>query len=109
MYARVTQFSIPPEKFNDFVEHLKSAIPLVRQETGFRGLFLLRVENSNPPDVRLATFWETQQAMRDSERNLYTEEVLSRVLAFAHGFPIMREEEVILHDFASAAVRAAFS
>lgn len=109
MYVRVTQFSIPSDKLNDFMAALNSAIPLVKQERGFHGLLLLRVEKSSPPDVRLMTFWETQQAMRDSEDNLYTDEVLARVLAFAQGFPVMREEEVILNDFAKAVAKAASS
>jgi len=59
MHARVTQFSVPSEKVNDFIEALNSAIPLMHQQKGFRALLVLRVENSNPPDVRVLTIWET--------------------------------------------------
>lgn len=102
MHARVTQFSVPSEKVNDFIEALNSAIPLVHQQKGFRALLVLRVENSNPPDVRVMTIWETQQALRESENNLYFYQALSRALKFAKGFPVIREEEVLVHDFAKA-------
>lgn len=56
--------------------------------------------------MRLVTFWETRHAMRDSKGNLCTDEVVARVLAFAHGFPVMREEEVMLGDFIKAGAKA---
>jgi heme-degrading monooxygenase HmoA len=106
MYARVTQFSVPSEKLNDFIDALNSAIPLMRQRAGFQALLVLRVEKSNPPDVRVMTIWETQQALRESENNLYFYQALARALAFAKGFPVIREEEVVLHDFAKIATAA---
>lgn len=111
MHARVTQFSVPSEKLNDFVDSLNSAIPMMRQRIGFQALLVLRVENSNPPDVRVMTIWETQQALHESESNVYFYQALARALAFAKGFPVIREEEVVLHDFAklaSAASAASF-
>ncbi len=106
MHARVTQFSIPSEKLNDFLDALNSAIPLMRQRAGFQALLVLRVENSNPPDVRVMTIWETQQALHDSESNVHFYQALARVLAFAKGFPVIREEEVVLYDFAKIAAAA---
>jgi len=106
MHARVTQFSVPTEKLNDFIDALNSAIPLMRQRNGFQALLVLHVEKSNPPDVRVMTIWETQQALRESENNLYFYQALARALAFAKGFPVIREEEVVLHDFAKVATAA---
>lgn len=106
MHARVTQFSVPSEKLNDFVDTLNSAIPLMRQRIGFQALLVLRVENSNPPDVRVMTIWETQQALHESESNVYFYQALARALVFAKGFPVIREEEVVLHDFAKVASAA---
>lgn len=108
MHARVTQFSVPSEKVNEFVESLNSTIPLMRQQKGFQALLVLRVEKSNPADVRVMTLWESQQALHESENNVYFYQALARALAFAKGFPLIREEEVVLHDFADAA-RAASS
>jgi heme-degrading monooxygenase HmoA len=106
MHARVTQFSVPSEKLNDFVDTLNSAIPLMRQRRGFQALLVLRVEKSDPPDVRVMTIWESQQALHESENNLYFYQALARALAFAKGFPVIREEEVLVHDFAKVATRA---
>jgi hypothetical protein len=36
--ARVTHFTIPSEKLNDFIAALNSAIPLTRQQNGFQAL-----------------------------------------------------------------------
>jgi heme-degrading monooxygenase HmoA len=109
MYARVTQFSVPSENLNDFTNALNLAIPLMRQREGFRALLVLRVESSNPPDVRVMTIWETQQALQESESNLYFYQALARAMSFAKGFPVIREEEVVVYDFAkvSAAASAA--
>jgi quinol monooxygenase YgiN len=101
MHARVTQFSVPSEKLNDFTESLVTAVPLMRQRKGFVALLVLRVELSNPPDVRVMTIWESQQALQESENNLYFYQALTRALAFAKGFPVIREEEVVLYDFAN--------
>ena len=106
MHARVTQFSVPSEKLNDFVDTLNSAIPLKRQRIGFQALLVLRVENSNPPDVRVMTIWETQQALHESESSVYFYLALARALVFAKGFPVIRAEEVVLHDFAKVASAA---
>jgi hypothetical protein len=43
VHARVTQYSIPSEKLNEFREALNSAIPLMRQRKGFQALLVLRV------------------------------------------------------------------
>lgn len=111
MHARVTQFTVPSEKLNEFIASLNATIPLMRQRKGFQALLVLRVELSNPPDVRVMTIWESQQALQESESNLDFYQALAHALAFAKGFPVIREEEVVLHDFARfvAAASAAAS
>jgi heme-degrading monooxygenase HmoA len=106
MHARVTQFTVPSEKLNDFVQGLHSSIPLMRQQQGFQALLVLRVEKSDPPDVRVMTIWETQQALHESENNVYFYQTLSRALAYAKAFPAIREEEVMVHDFVKVAAAA---
>jgi|HubBroStandDraft_6_1064221.scaffolds.fasta_scaffold83132_2 heme-degrading monooxygenase HmoA len=106
MHARVTQFSIPSEKLAEFTKALNSAIPLMRQRKGFQALLVLRVEQSNPPDVRVMTIWESQQALHESENSLLFYQALARALAFAKGFPVMREEEVMLWNFGDVAAAA---
>jgi heme-degrading monooxygenase HmoA len=106
MHARVTQFSIPSEKLPEFTNALNSAIPLMRQRKGFQALLVLRVEQSNPPDVRVMTIWESQEALHESENSLLFYQALARALAFAKGFPVMREEEVMLWNFGGVAAAA---
>src|SRR5580704_3606983 len=107
MHARVTQYSIPSEKLNEFREALNSAIPLMRQRKGFQALLVLRVEGSNPPDVRVMTFWESQQALHESESSVQFYAALARAMAFSQGFPIIREEEVMISDFPRASAAKA--
>ena len=109
MHARVTQFSIPSEKLTEFTAALDSALPLMRERPGFRALLVLRVEQSNPPDVRVMTIWESQKALHDSENSLQFYQALARTMTFAKGFPVIREEEVIFHDFVKVAGASAGS
>ena len=109
MHARVTQFNVPSEKLGEFIEALNSSIPLMRQQHGFQALLVLRVEKTNPADVRVMTFWNSQEALHESESNVYFYQALARALAFAKGFPVIREEEVMLHDFPGAAAPMASS
>jgi quinol monooxygenase YgiN len=107
MHARVTQFSVQPGKLNEFVDALNSAIPIMRQRKGFQALLVLRVEGSNPPDVRVMTFWDSQQALHESESNIHFYQTLSRVMVFSQGFPAIREEEVMISDFPRASAASA--
>jgi heme-degrading monooxygenase HmoA len=99
MHARVTQFSVPPEKLNEFIDSLHRTVPLMRQQRGFQALLVLHVAGSDPPDIRVMTIWQSQETMQESENNVYFYQALSRALAYAKGFPLMRDEEVVLHDF----------
>jgi heme-degrading monooxygenase HmoA len=109
MYARVTQYHVLPEKYDQFIEALHSAVPLMRQQHGFQALLVLRVEGSKPPDVRVMTIWDSQQSLQQSENNLYFYQAVARALVLSQGFPQIREEEVVMHDFprvSSSAARA---
>lgn len=99
MYARVAQYQVQPDKYDQFVEALNSALPLMRKQDGFQALLVLRVEGSHPPDVRVMTIWDTQLSLRQSENNLYFYQAVARALVLAQGFPTIREEEVVVHDF----------
>jgi heme-degrading monooxygenase HmoA len=107
MHARVTQYRVKPGKYEEFVDALSTAIPLMRQQKGFQALLVLRVEGSTPPDVRVMTIWDSQQALQQSENNVYFYQAVSRALVLADGFPVIREEEVILSDFPAGSSSAA--
>jgi heme-degrading monooxygenase HmoA len=99
MYARVAQYRVKPGKYDEFVDALSTAVPLMREQKGFQALLVLRVEGSDPPDVRVMTIWESQDALQQSENNVYFYQAVSRALVLSQGFPVIREEEVVLSDF----------
>jgi heme-degrading monooxygenase HmoA len=107
MYARVAQYRVKSGLYDDFVDALEAAVPLMRQQKGFRALLVLRVEGTNPPDVRVMTIWESQIALQQSENNLYFYQAVSKALVMSEGFPVIREEEVILSDFPTGSTAAA--
>jgi heme-degrading monooxygenase HmoA len=79
----------------------------MHERKGFQALLVLRVEGSNPPDLRVMTFWDSQQALQDSENDIRFYQVLARVMAFSQGFPVIREEEVVIGDFPRASAAGA--
>jgi heme-degrading monooxygenase HmoA len=107
MHARVTQFTVQPGKLAEFVDAMDSAVPLMRERKGFQALLVLRVEGSNPPDVRVMTIWDSQQALHDSENDLRFYQALARGMALSQGFPLIREEEVVISDFPRASAAGA--
>jgi heme-degrading monooxygenase HmoA len=107
MHARVAQYRVKPGKYEEFVDALATAVPLMRQQKGFQALLVLRVEGSTPPDVRVMTIWDSQQALQQSENNVYFYQAVSRALVLADGFPVIREEEVVLSDFPTRSSSAA--
>ena len=107
MHARVTQFTVQPGKLTEFVDALDSAIPLMRERKGFQALLVLRVEGSNPPDVRVMTIWDSQQALHESESSVLFYQALARAMTFSQGFPVIREEEAVVSDFPRASAARA--
>jgi len=107
MHARVTQFTVQPGKLTEFVDALDSAIPLMRERKGFQALLVLRVEGSNPPDVRVMTLWDSQQSLHESENSVLFYQALARAMTFSQGFPVIREEEVVVSDFPRASAARA--
>ena len=107
MYARVAQYQVQPDKYDQFIEALHSAVPLMRKQEGFQALLVLRVEGSRPPDIRVMTIWDSQLSLRQSESNVYFYQAVARALVLSQGFPAIREEEVVLHDFPRVSTSAA--
>jgi heme-degrading monooxygenase HmoA len=107
MYARVAQYRVKPDKYEEFVDALEAAVPLMRKQRGFQALLVLRVEGSNPPDVRVMTIWDSQHHLQQSENDSYFYQAVSRALVLSEGFPVIREEEVLLSSFPSGTSSAA--
>jgi quinol monooxygenase YgiN len=99
MHARSTFYAVKPEKYDDFLDALSQSVPLMRQQKGFHSLFVMRTVGAAQPELRVMTVWESQQALLDSERNVYFYQAVTRALAFSSGFPRILEEEIVLSDF----------
>jgi heme-degrading monooxygenase HmoA len=66
MFARVSTFSGDPQEIGQFESSLtESALPAARQIAGFKGV-LAMVDRSSGKSLTV-TFWESEQAMKDSE------------------------------------------
>jgi heme-degrading monooxygenase HmoA len=99
MYARVWKVGILPGKAEEFAADVKSLIPAWRKMSGFRGLFVLRTGTAMLEGT-VVSLWETLEALRDSENSTFRQAVV-RILSFCEPHPLVREEEVLVCDFAS--------
>jgi len=99
MHARVTQISVLPGKLGEFTEAVNSMLPAAQQQAGFRGLLVLRGDQPASHDAQVISLWDSLEALRHSEKNLYFYQAISRVLSCSHGFPAIREQQVLLIDF----------
>lgn len=102
-HARITQFHIRPGKLDEFASAVDSLIPLMHQQQGFQSLIVLR--GSALPDspsqttaITAITTWDSLDALRASEENLYFYRAMARVLAFSDGFPAVHEHEVLVNE-----------
>jgi quinol monooxygenase YgiN len=106
MHARVWQLQIRPGKVQDFKDTLSSVVDLARQQAGFHGVLALSSGKSESPDVTLVAVWDSLQAIRDSENNLFLTEAISRYLTCCEGLPHISEQEFLVSDFIATSARA---
>jgi len=106
MNARVWQFHIRPGKAQDFQAILSSVIDLARQQQGYRGGVALASGKSESPEVTLVALWDSFEAMRASENNLFLTQAISRFLACCEGLPHIIEQKVLASDFIATGARA---
>jgi hypothetical protein len=83
MYARVWKFSILPEKVDEFIAASNAVVPLLRQQPGFRNLVVLRGGSVERLEGTAISAWE------------------SLVFSCCQPRPSVREEEVVISEFAS--------
>jgi heme-degrading monooxygenase HmoA len=100
MYARVWKFGILPEKSEEFDAVAKSVIPSWRQQEGFRALIVVRGGPGEKLEATVVSAWETLEALRNSENSAF-QQLLVRVLSCCEPHPSMREEQVLVCEFAS--------
>jgi heme-degrading monooxygenase HmoA len=100
MYARVWKLGILPEKVEEFAAAINSGIPILRRQAGFRGLLVLRGGPEEKLEATVVSVWDSLVALRDSETSAF-QQALATVLTFCERRPFMREEEVLVSEFAS--------
>ena len=106
MHARVWQLQIRPGKLRDFQTILSSVIESARQQRGYRGVFAWASGKLESPEVTLVAIWDSVEAIRASENNLFLTEAISRYLACCEGLPHISEREFLASDFIAASARA---
>jgi len=100
MYARVWRLGILPGKVEEFAAAINSVAPILRRQAGFRGMFAVRGGPGEKLEVTGFSAWDSLDALRNSETSAF-QEVLDRVLSYCEHHPFMREEEVLVCEFAS--------
>ena len=106
MHARVWQLHVRPGMVQDFRDILSSLVELARQQDGYRGVLALASGKSESPDVTLVALWDSLEAMRASEDNLFVTQAIARFLACCDGFPHITEQELLASDFVATGARA---
>jgi heme-degrading monooxygenase HmoA len=106
MHARVWQLHIRSGKVQDFQDTLSSVVDLARQQGGYRGVFALASGKSESPEVTVVALWDSLQAIRASENNLFLTQAISRFLACCEGLPHITEQEVLASDLITSSARA---
>jgi heme-degrading monooxygenase HmoA len=101
MHARVTHFRILPGRLPEFQAAVDSVLPLLQKQKGFRALLVLHTSEGAKPEVTNISLWESFEDLKNSEKNMFLYQALSRVLSFCEGFPSIREHEVLISDFAA--------
>jgi quinol monooxygenase YgiN len=106
MHARVWELHVRPGKVQDFQDILSSLVELARQQEGYRGVLALASGKSASPEVTLVALWDSLEAMRASEDNLFVTQAIARFLACCDGFPHITEQELLASDFIATSARA---
>jgi quinol monooxygenase YgiN len=106
MHARVWQLHVRSGRVRDFQDVFSSVVDLARRQEGYRGVLALASGKSESPDVTVVALWESLQAIRASENNLFLTQAISRFLACCDGLPHITEQELLASDFIATSVRA---
>ena len=102
MYARVWKAAILPGKVEEFTVAAKAGIPILRRQSGFCGLLVLRSGPGERLEATIVSMWATLEALQNSETSVF-QQALVDVLSLCERHPFMREEEVLVSELASPA------
>ena len=100
MYARVWKFSVFPEKVEQFRAACKSVLGILRKRTGFSALVVTRGGLRDSPEATVVSAWDSLEALRASESDSF-QKAVAKVLACCKRDAVLREEEVLICEFAS--------
>lgn len=103
MYARVWQLRLRPGKLQEFEDAMSSVVGLARRQPGYFGVLALRAGRTDAPDVTMVAVWDSLDAIRASEKNLFLMQAISRYVACCEGVPHVTESEVLASDFIASA------
>jgi heme-degrading monooxygenase HmoA len=99
MYARVWRAGILPGKVEEFAAAINSVRPILRGQPGFCGLLVLR-SGPGALEATVVSVWNSIDDLRNSEATTFQQTVV-KILSYCEPRPVMREEEVVVSDFAS--------
>jgi len=99
MYARVWRAGILPGKIEEFTTALNSLRPFLRQQHGFCGLLALR-SGPGALEATVVSLWASIDDPRNSEKTVFHQAIVG-VLSYCEPHPVVREEEVVVSEFAS--------
>jgi len=95
MHARVWQLRIKPGKLEEFRATLGSLTAPAHRQHGFRGSLALVADTSESPAVTVIGVWDSLEDIRNSERNMFLMQAISRIIGCSDGFPQISEHEII--------------
>jgi heme-degrading monooxygenase HmoA len=105
MNARVWQLHIRAGKTEEFQEIFYSLVELARRQDGYRGAVALSSGKPEAPDVIMVALWDSAEAIRASEKNLFLTQAIARVLSCCEGVPHITEQEILASDFIATSAR----
>ena len=100
MYARVWKLGILPGKVAEFTVAVNSIRPLLRQQPGFCGFLVLRTGPGEGLEATVVSMWASIEALRNSEATVFPQALVD-FHSYCEHRPVMREEEVVVSEFAS--------
>ena len=104
MNARVWQLRIRAGKTDEFQETFYSLVQLARRQDGYRGAMVLTSGKQDSPDVIMVALWESADAIRASEKNLFLAQAISRFLGCCEGGPHVTEQDILASEIGRAHV-----
>jgi len=99
MHARVWRVRMLPGKTEGFKAALLALSEQARKQPGYRGFLLLGPAGEDTPDTTVIGLWESFDAMRASERNLFLTQALAHLYKFSEGMPHIVERPVLSSNF----------